>query len=318
MVRSGRVLDDSSCCLCGRELKMDWSDSVAGTIRKCGPWDNIKVRFCQNCVDGLKLIDFDERHELSGTLAGMYLAIENDGSITLKTMAGLNERMTESMVNSVKRGLKGNPLAEGFGDVIEINTKNFEFFVQRRVAGAENDQTRFISNMMVYAYESAKPVICPFCKTPFVPVHGLDVVANKAHFSNHYTKMCDFTCAKECFRFGEDCYRTSLRCNWDQSNGLDYGSRLRMLRHDDLILNYMKFIERAFNSIFKNDPERMRKVKEEFYCGPGRKSTLEEVEEWFYFMNPPPKDVKKKVPDRYDKYSSNYVVEYDDVFHRYR
>lgn len=62
MIRENRDILTDCCCLCGKTL-LSTDNFSNGIIRKIDKydWKNVKVKFCDNCAEGLKLIDFDEK-----------------------------------------------------------------------------------------------------------------------------------------------------------------------------------------------------------------------------------------------------------------
>lgn len=343
MIRENRDILTDCCCLCGKTL-LSTDNFSNGIIRKIDKydWKNVKVKFCDNCAEGLKLIDFDEKNSLNGTIAGQFVSIDNDGLITLKTMNGLNEQMTKSMVNSVIKGLQNNPLANGFGHTISVNTKNFKFEVQTYIDDVEKSQDMLLHNIFKFAaLEEYNHITCPFCNNPIRFMENPDVIELDAFttgIDNNYldSKNLYLGCGGKCFRFNVDDmlkYFKSKVVVKDSYFGYPndvYKGYGDIWERGDIFVLMNSFIKARFREIFATNKgsksqhimdieydtgnltyskEKINKVKENFICGQGCESDIYNVFDWWRKLLKPYYSIKEY--DRFNADSFEYKVRYN-------
>ena len=141
--RSGNSLYCSrECCLCGKK-KGGADKFTPGTVRSVDGFSDCPVEFCENCVKGMALAEFDERKKnLGGTFVGKFIDVAA-GSITLKDLSGLREKMARSLKKSIEEGLRFNPLAGAYSDLIKVDVGSCRFNIEKGAASA---------NMLASAY----------------------------------------------------------------------------------------------------------------------------------------------------------------------
>lgn len=154
-----------ACCLCGKKD----GKLTPGTVRSVGGFRDCPVEFCPDCVKGMALAESDERKkELGGTFVGRFIDVE-EGSIVLKDLSGLREKMAQSLRRSIEEGLRFNPLAGAYSDLIKIDVESCHFEIEKGAYTANLQASSFARDVIAFSrgttagyYGAAK---CPACGT---------------------------------------------------------------------------------------------------------------------------------------------------------
>lgn len=152
-----------ACCLCGKSK----GSLTPGTVRHVDGFSDCPVEFCQDCVKGMALAESDERKkELGSTFVGRFIDVES-GTIVLKDLSGLREKMAQSLQKSVEEGLRFNPLAGSYSDLIKIDVDSCHFQIEKGAFTANAYASSYTRDVIAFSRGLLEGGMqkCPACGT---------------------------------------------------------------------------------------------------------------------------------------------------------
>ena len=152
-----------ACCLCGKSK----GSLTPGTVRHVDGFSDCPVEFCQDCVKGMALAESDERKkELGSTFVGRFIDVES-GTIVLKDLSGLREKMAQSLQKSIEEGLRFNPLAGSYSDLIKIDVDSCHFQIEKGAFTANAYASSYARDVIAFSRGLLRGGAqkCPACGT---------------------------------------------------------------------------------------------------------------------------------------------------------